>query len=232
MKKILLILLTLLSINLFSQKEISLDNSLTGLWTTSKSTQFGFNFVGNNSLDWNKKLGFDLTTNYQARFSPTINDNEFIQRVNIGHSEELWDLFTTYQFNYSLIRNINADNWIGAGGGLKKKFSWGKLSFSYAALYDHTQYSDGLVSETMRHSFRPKVKVENKIMSISCEYFYQPSMKDFSDYIIIGNTKLSILPQNKINFVVQDVLNFRSVSDVKTIHALTFGLNYKFSKTF
>ena len=40
------------------------------------------------------------------------------------------------------------------------------------------------------------------------------------------------IPQNKINFVVQDVLNFRSMSDVRTIHALTFGLNYKFSKTF
>ena len=200
--------------------------------TTSKSTQFGFNFVGNNSFDWNKKLGFDFVTNYQTRFSPAIFDNEFIQRINIGHSEKFWDLFGTYQFNYSLIRNIDVNNWIGAGAGVKKKFSWGKLSFSYAALYDHTQYSDGVISETMRHSFRPKVKVENKIVSLIFEYFYQPSMKDFGDYIIIGNTKLTILPQNKINFVVQDVLNFRSMSDVRTIHALTFGLNYKFSKTF
>ena len=54
--------------------------------------------------------------------------------------KEHWDLFTTYQFNYSLLREITADNWLGIGGGVKEKFNWGKASLSYAMLYQNTNY--------------------------------------------------------------------------------------------
>ena len=233
MKKLILFILNILIFsNLLAQKELTLDNSLTGIYNTSKTSQFGVNFIGNNSLDLNKKISLDLVTNYQSRFSPKIIDNELIQRVNLGYSKEYYDVFTTYQFNYSLVRGIQSNNWIGVGGGLKKKFNFGKISLSYAILYDNTYYMDSEITQTVRHSIRPKIKLENKFFSVSSEYFYQPSITDKSDYIIYGNTKLLILPQNKVNFVIQDVLNYRSISDVKTIHALTFGLNYKFTKVY
>ena len=233
MKKLILFILNILIFsNLLAQKELTLDNSLTGIYNTSKTSQFGVNFIGNNSLDLNKKISLDLVTNYQSRFSPKIIDNELIQRVNLGYSKEYYDVFTTYQFNYSLVRGIQSNNWIGVGGGLKKKFNFGKISLSYAILYDNTYYMDSEITQTVRHSIRPKIKLENKFFSVSSEYFYQPSIIDKSDYIIYGNTKLLILPQNKVNFVIQDVLNYRSISDVKTIHALTFGLNYKFTKVY
>ena len=233
MKKLILFILNILIFsNLLAQKELTLDNSLTGIYNTSKTSQFGVNFIGNNSLDLNKKISLDLVTNYQSRFSPKIIDNELIQRVNLGYSKEYYDVFTTYQFNYSLVRGIQSNNWIGVGGGLKKKFNFGKISLSYAILYDNTYYMDSEITQTVRHSVRPKIKLENKFFSVSSEYFYQPSIIDKSDYIIYGNTKLLILPQNKVNFVIQDVLNYRSISDVKTIHALTFGLNYKFTKVY
>ncbi len=233
MKTLILFILNILIFsNLLAQKELTLDNSLTGIYNTSKTSQFGVNFIGNNSLDLNKKISLDLVTNYQSRFSPKIIDNELIQRVNLGYSKEYYDVFTTYQFNYSLVRGIQSNNWIGVGGGLKKKFNFGKISLSYAILYDNTYYMDSEITQTVRHSIRPKIKLENKFFSVSSEYFYQPSIIDKSDYIIYGNTKLLILPQNKVNFVIQDVLNYRSISDVKTIHALTFGLNYKFTKVY
>lgn len=229
MKKITLILIVLLSFTkLYSQRELSLDNSLTGLYNSSKSTQFGFNFIGNNSLDINKKMSFDLVTNYQTRFSPELTDNEFIQRVNIGHSEQYWDVFTTYQFNYSLVRGIQSNNWIGVGGGLKKKFEKFKISLSYAVLYDNKITIE--MTETFRHSVRPKIKIDGKLISLTSEYFYQPSFNNFNDYIVYGNTKLLLFPQKKVNFVIQDILNYRSISEVKMIHSLTFGLNYKFVK--
>lgn len=233
MKTLILFILNILIFsNLLAQKELTLDNSLTGIYNTSKTSQFGVNFIGNNSLDLNKKISLDLVTNYQSRFSPKIIDNELIQRVNLGYSKEYYDIFTTYQFNYSLVRGIQSNNWIGVGGGLKKKFNFGKISLSYAILYDNTYYMDSEITQTVRHSIRPKIKLENKFFSVSSEYFYQPSITDNGDYIIYGNTKLLILPQNKVNFVIQDVLNYRSISDVKTIHALTFGLNYKFTKVY
>ncbi len=229
MKKIILISILLLKfINLYSQRELSLDNSLTGLYNKSTSSQFGFNFIGNNSLDINKKLSFDLVTNYQTRFSPELTDNEFIQRANIGHSEEFWDIFTTYQFNYSLVRGIQSNNWIGVGGGLKKKFDKFKISVSYAVLYDNKITTE--MTETFRHSIRPKIKIDGKLVSLTSEYFYQPSFANMSDYIVYGNTKLLLFPQKKVNFVIQDILNYRSISEVKMIHSLTFGLNYKFTK--
>ncbi len=233
MKTLILFILNILIFsNLLAQKELTLDNSLTGIYNTSKTSQFGVNFIGNNSLDLNKKISLDLVTNYQSRFSPKIIDNELIQRVNLGYSREYYDVFTTYQFNYSLVRGIQSNNWIGVGGGLKKKFNWGKISISYAVLYDNTYYIDSEITQTIRHSIRPKIKLENKFFSLSSEYFYQPSISDKNDFIVYGNTKLLVLPQNKVNFVIQDVLNYRSISDVKTIHALTFGLNYKFTKTY
>jgi hypothetical protein len=231
MKHLIITLLIFVSGNIWSQRQLSLDNNLTGLYSENKNgTQFGLNYVGNNSLDFNKNLSLDFVTNYALRFNPKMNENEFIQRLVFDYHKKNWDVFTTYQYNYSLIREISADNWVGAGAGVKHQFTGGKVSVSYATLIQNQHFFIDSTNLTLRHSFRARIKWEKKLFGFSTEYFYQPSFTDFSDFLVLGTTKLTILPKNSFSLVIQDVLNFRSVSSVKTIHNLTIGFSYKFSK--
>jgi hypothetical protein len=231
MKYLLLLISILFSITSNAQTEISLDNSLSGSLNQGKSGNIiGVNFTGNNSFDFGKHIALDLGTNYNTQYTPELTQNELIQKVNLGYNKEHWDLFTTYQYNYSLVRGIQADNWLGIGGGVKEKFSWGKASLSYAFLYQNTDYIDDPNTNKLRHSIRAKIKIDKKLFSLSTEYYYQPNINDFNDCIIYGTTKLTLLTGKPINFIIQDQMNFRSTSDVKMINNLTFGVAYKFIK--
>lgn len=231
MKKIHLLFLFLISFTVHSQKELSLDNNLTGMYSETKNgPQFGLNFIGNNSIDINK-FALDLGTNYQLGYlQKSLSQNEFIQRANFAYNHEYWDVFTTYQYNHSLIREIKSDNWIGIGGGVKKKFNWGKLSLSYATLYQSTNYLDIESTGNLRHSLRAKVKIEKTKLALSMEYYYQPTMSNFSDYIVYGTTKITINPKKPVSFIIQDVLNYRTDSQIKLLHNINFGISYKFVK--
>ena len=231
MKSLFLLIFVLFSITSNAQTEISLDNSLSGSLNQGKTGNIiGVNFTGNNSLDFGKHIALDLGTNYNIQYTPQLSQNELIQKANLGYNKEHWDLFTTYQYNYSLVRNIQADNWLGIGGGVKEKFTWGKASLSYAFLYQNTNYMDDPNKKTLRHSIRAKIKIEKKKFGITTEYYYQPNIKDINDCIIYGTTKLILFPSKPLNFIIQDQMNFRSISTVKMMNNLTFGIAYKFSK--
>lgn len=231
MKRLFIIATLLFSFKSYAQTEISLDNSLSGSLNQGKSGNIiGVNFTGNNSFDFGKHIALDLGTNYNTQYTPELTQNELIQKANFGYNKEHWDLFTTYQYNYSLVRGIQSDNWLGIGGGVKEKFSWGKASLSYAFLYQNTNYMDDPNTNKLRHSIRAKVKIDKKLFSLSTEYYYQPNINDFNDCIIYGTSKLTLLTGKPLNFIIQDQMNFRSISDVKMINNLTFGVAYKFTK--
>ena len=231
MRKLFLIVLLILTVKSYAQKEISLDNSLSGSLNQGKSGNIiGVNFTGNNSFDFGKHIALDLGTNYNTQYTPELTQNELIQKVNLGYNKEHWDLFTTYQYNYSLVRSIQSDNWLGIGGGIKEKFNWGKASLSYAFLYQNTDYMINPSTNKLRHSIRAKIKIEKKKFGITTEYYYQPNIKDFNDCIIYGTTKLTLFPTKPFNFIIQDQMNFRSTSDVRMMNNLTFGIAYKFTK--
>ena len=231
MRKLFLIVLLILTVKSYAQTEISLDNSLSGSLNQGKSGNIiGVNFTGNNSFDFGKHIALDLGTNYNTQYTPELTQNELIQKVNLGYNKEHWDLFTTYQYNYSLVRSIQSDNWLGIGGGVKEKFSWGKASLSYAFLYQNTDYMLNPSTNKLRHSIRAKIKIEKKKFGITTEYYYQPNIKDFNDCIIYGTTKLTLFPTKPFNFIIQDQMNFRSTSDVRMMNNLTFGIAYKFTK--
>jgi hypothetical protein len=231
MNKLIIIIFLLLSVSVYSQTEINLDNSLSGSLNKGKEGNIiGLNFTGNNSFDFSKHIALDLGTNYNIQYTPELNQNELIQKANFGYNKEHWDLFTTYQYNYSLVRSIQADNWLGIGGGVKEKFNWGKASLSYAFLYQNTNYIYNTPANKLRHSIRVKIKIEKKSFGFSTEYYYQPNIKDFNDCIIYGTTKLTLFPTKPFNFIIQDQMNFRSTSDVQMINNLTFGIAYKSTK--
>ena len=98
-------------------------------------------------------------------------------------------------------------------------------------MYSKTDYLLKPTFELARHSLRIKFKFNTKILNINTEYYYQPNVNSFNDYIIYGNTKITFYPKNKLNFIIQDALNFRSLSNVKMINSTTFGISYSFNKT-
>lgn len=214
-----------------SQNELNLENNLTGIYSQSRSSNLGLNFNGLNGF-YHNHLSFDFNTNYLLKLNDAITENEFLHRSTIDYDKGKWDAFITHQYNYSLIRKIESDNWFGIGFGLKKKFTSSKISLSYAFMYQRADYSSSSVEEELRHSLRLKYKVDTKSIGFSTEFYYQPNIFDLSDYIILGTSKIVILPEHKINFIIQDVINIRSESDITTLHNLTIGLGVKLNKKF
>jgi hypothetical protein len=224
-----LLFFALLCFNLVFSQEIKTDNSLTGIVSNSISSQLGLTYVGENSFIKNK---WDITsvTNYTLTFSPNISENELLQRVSFDVRENKWSYFTNYQYNYSYVRKIQSDNFLGIGAGFKKEFTYIKSSISYAILFHQSNYFNGEDVNIFRHSLRLKFSLEKNNCEIISEYYYQPNVTNIRDNIIYGTTKISFFPKNKLNFTIGDIFNWRSQSDVKIIHNLTIGVGYKFQK--
>ena len=225
-----LLFFALLCFNLVFSQEIKTENSLTGIVSNSISSQLGLTYVGENSFIKNK---WDITsvTNYTLTFSPNISENELLQRVSFDVRENKWSYFTNYQYNYSYVRKIQSDNFLGIGTGFKKEFTYIKSSISYAILFHQSNYFNGEDENIFRHSLRLKFSLEKKNWEIISEYYYQPNVTNIRDNIIYGTTKISFFPKNKLNFTIGDIFNWRSQSDVKIIHNLTIGVGYKFQKS-
>lgn len=214
----------------FAQKELNLDNNLTCNTVQADNIKnIGFIFSGSNSLIIKKNtIDFNSSYNYL-----TNTQNEFSQRINISHKFNKQQLFLTYQFNSSYIRDISSDNWIGIGYGFKRDINNINFGLSYATVYQETRFYDDENNITqLRHSIRGRFKYDCINLGIQGEYWYQPSYRDIKNYIVNSNTKISILPKNDVSFIIQDILNYNSMTSIKIIHTLSFGIQYKFNKKF
>lgn len=214
-------------------QELKMDNNLTGIYSQSTTTQLRINFVGMNQFSW-KKHSLDLGLNYANRFNPDLTENEFMSRLNYSHKiTNNFEYFTTYQYNYSLIRSIDSEHWIGTGLSIKYKTDKYNISLSYATLIDNINYFDEVGNKTIfRHSIRVKCGIQNKIVGISGEYYFQPKFDYLSDYIVYGTGTISFFPKNKVNLILQDVLNYQTRSNVKLIHNVSIGIRVKIDKSF
>lgn len=216
----------------FGQIKYSFDNTLTGVWGTTKTgNQLTITTVGTNSIDY-KKFGFDYNPSYIVQYSPKLTNNEYLSRQNLRYNTSYYDAFITHTYNYSFIREIDADNFVGIGAGIKTeqkdKF---KISLSYAALYQKTDFRLKVFQDYFRHSIRTRIKwTTNKIQFIS-EVYFQPDMTDFKNQIINANNQLVLFPKNKVNITIQDLISYRSDSDTKMIHKVTIGIKVKIVKS-
>lgn len=229
MKKILLLLILIPNI-ILSQK-ISLDNSITGIYSKSENTQFNFALNGNNTYTLNK-FKLESNTNYQNTFSPKLTSNEFGERLNLSHKIMKVDAFATYQFGYSLTRQVKTNNLVGLGLVIfqKSKDSTYNLSLSYATLYQNSINFKDSLSQNFRHSIRLKYKYKSEKYTFTTEYFYQPNFKSFNDFLIFGNTKLTIPLRNWVGLTLQDNLNYNPKSNVPLIHNITLGFQINYQK--
>ncbi len=222
-----LILLIFFPFCCWSQLKIGLDDNLTATHSASSVSKLNLNFVGSNFVII-KRTEISTATNYSLTFSPKISQNELSQKLNVGFIDSNLIIFSTYQFNHSLLRKLQSDNWIGIGAGFKKNYKFIKSSISYAFIYQNSVFFDRTNTEVFRHSIRGKLKYEKNKLLISTEYYYQPSVKSFDDYIIYGTSKISLKSNKHVNFIIQDVFNFSSKSAVRLIHNITLGIGYTF----
>ena len=228
----LLVVCFLFHITISSQRTLSLDNTITGIYSKTKTVStIGFNYVGSNSIDLTKHLSFDLATNYSVRSSQQITENEFLQREVLDYHKDQWNTFVFQQYNYSLVRQLLADSQIGIGAGLNKSFTGGKVSLSYATLYQQQRLFNYSVTSLSRHSVRLKTKYQIKHIGIHLEVFYQPAILTPSNTIWLGTFKLQALPKNPLSFTLQGLLNHRTDTSQKQLYNITVGLHYRFTKT-
>ena len=229
MKKI--ILFFFLIINLYTYSQLSLENSLSGIYSKSNNVQFNFLLNGNNTFTI-KRFKFESNTNYQNTFSPKLESNELGQRLNVSIKLKEKTYFTTYQFGYSLARQVKSNNLIGLGLIFYQKSIDTTKSFSssYAILYQNSISFLDTSNHNFRHSLRMKAKYVGRKFVFNSEYFYQPNLKNYNDYTIFGNTKLTIPLKNWIGLTIQDNLNYNSISSIKLIHTITMGFEIKYQK--
>ena len=228
----LLLLFCLLPLISLGQLKWSFDNTLTGVYGTTKTgNQLTLTMGGLNSIDY-KKFGFDYNPSYIIQYSPLLTNNEYLSRQNIRYNNSKFDAFITHTYNYSFIRGIDNDNFIGIGGGIKKeqkdKF---KISLSYAGLYQKTVFANGIEKDYFRHSLRTRIKWTTEKIQFISEVYFQPSMTDFNNQIINASNQLVLFPKNKVNLTIQDLINYRSDSETRMIHKLTVGIKVKISKS-
>lgn len=223
----LLLILTILTITSVRAQNDSLrfnfDNSITNVFSkVGDKTTLTLNTGGDNSLVFNV-FSLKSNTSYLFKYQNSVIFNEFLQKTNIVYN----DLFVLHLFNRSYLRNISSDNSIGIGYGInsddRKSF---KISLSYAMMAQHTDYDDKFKTDVLRHSIRVGFKHTNRFFNISVEYYYQPNLKLMDDYILYGTTRVKFSPKQKLNFIIQDDINYRTISNVVSIHNITFGLNY------
>ena len=231
MRVFLIVLMLIFTIYGFSQDSIQrkyqLDNSITSMYNDNNGKKsFNGSFVGDNSISI-KKTTLSLNTNYSVGYSPTLSTNEFIQKNNLSYN----NFFLSHVYNHSLSRNINSDNSLGVGIGFKKNLKDFSLSLSYAIMYQYVDYKLTPDTKMIRNSFRFKLDVTKNNFKFTNEYYYQPNFTMLSDYIIYGNSKILLLPLNKISYTLQGNVNYRSKSNIKNIDNITFGITYTFKHT-
>ena len=205
--------------------KVSLDNNINGAYTklSNNSNIVNIGFVGDNSVSY-KKFKLNSSSNYSLSFRDTILANELVEKTNAGYG----DFFLSNVYTQSLVRSVRNDNAFGIGYG--KKFSIKKfdLSLSYAVLYQKTFYNNGTTKQVGRNSFRTKLKYDGNLIGFSTEFYYQPNFESMKDYIVYGNAKLIFLPKKRLNFILQDAINYISKSEVRMLHNLAFGVGYTF----
>lgn len=205
--------------------KVTTDNFLNGSLNNGNTSNINLAYNGNNTISINK-LDINSTINYSNRFSPKLNQNEFNQRLNISHLYKYFYNFCNYQYNYSLLRKFKYDNLIGAGIGFKKNEGKFKFSLSYAILIQETQTFSDIYIKNIRQSFRIKYNlIILKMITISSEYYYQPSIS-INDYYIIGNTKITFKNNKGMTLNFQDNINYNNTNNIKLIHNLNIGIGY------
>ena len=224
MKNFLLILL--LSFTFASgQIKKTLNESVSGTYTTVQDgEQLVLNINLQNHFEY-RNYYFDINPMYNVTYNAKdLTSSEFLAKQDLGLHHKEYSLFVISQYDSSLIRSITYDEWLGIGGG-KKIIHTSKVitSLSYCIVQQIRKYSYQDRQEIYRNSIRLKSSISYESVSVQLEYYYQPAFKG-NDVYVLGTAMIVILPNNPINFIIQNSCTYMSKDPVNTIQNTTFGI--------
>ena len=235
MKKILLLLISIISIKSFAVRDtikLNLNENITGSYNTLKSgDQLLLSINSLNHIELSKWY-MDINPYYNLGYiQKVMSANELSTKEDIGTHWNRFSAFIATQYNSSFIRSIDHDQWYGVGVGRKfninKKIS---TSLSYCYQYEFRKYKDKSNEEIQRSSIRAKIGINYTNFNLSFEYYFAPSTNTMNDLNIFGSSTLTLFPNKPINFIIQNIYNYISTDRVKIIQNTTIGLRVKINK--
>lgn len=230
MKFLTLIIVSLFStIISYSQHKWTLNDALNfAYYQNGSSKTKTLAFITNNQFEW-RSWTWANSLNYTLLYNPKIVQNEFSEKFTFSFSRKMHSAFAIYQYNHSLVRKIDGNHLMGIGYGIRDSLFGFKVNVSYAILNELITFSDNTSKHNVRNSFRIKLSRENKKIGFSSEYFFQPNIRDISDYTLYGTTKLAFKIRENLSFSIADVYNYFNTSSTPVIHNFTVGISYNYS---
>ena len=222
MKRIFILLLfSLINISILSQ---NLKNNFSIGFNYNNNKLKTYSGVLNTTTNYQKKwLVIDNVLNENISFTNKINQNELSNKLSIGISKNRHSGFINYQTNYSLTRNLNLDHLIGLGFGQRDSIYEVKLNYSYAILWQTITNQN---INKIRNSFRLKISQKKLNYNWNIEYYYQPDLINYKDYIIYGTTKFTYKVK-KLGLSVINIVNYNSFLQIKIINTVNAGFTYE-----
>lgn len=218
------ILLTFSSIQSFSQRKWSYDFGLgTSLHTGNVNS---FNLNNSASISRNDSL-IALDFHYKVLYSSLIDRNDTEQQwketnfeVNGGIKLDYkqYDRFSPFLAFEMLTNKYKGYNFkmsglVGVKYRIYVKPSICDYSISAAFVYDWTNFTDETVlpNNNFRISIRPKIKHKlSESLTLLNLTFFQPSVLDFSDFIVNTTTKLQTKLTQKLFLDLAFTYEYRS----------------------
>jgi hypothetical protein len=157
----------------------------------------------------NEKQIIENKGNIKLKYNPVINDK--------------WSLWFFNQTGYNKKREVRLENFIG--GGPKYSFSLSRPivgSISIGILQHHIKYTDNDIDNMARISLRVKGGWQiSKNLSFNIITFYQPNIKTYQDYIIVGKAELKFRITEVVGLKLKIEDEYRSISKIDENNSLT-----------
>lgn len=206
--------------------------SSTGVYNKTKDQQ---SFVFNNAISFEankKKITYTTGASWiYGNQNKQLTNNDFSAAANVDYLKDLHRLYywalVNYDNSYSLKINYRFQTGVGIGYSIIKKPNF-NLEGSDGFVFETSDLTDPNIGkdvyQTVRNSFRVKYQwFYNKTFSLEGTNFYQPSVIDFSDFILKLNNKLSV----KLNkwLSVNAAMTYNKISRTNRENLLlTYGL--------
>ena len=221
-----LIILLLCATSMSAQIKKTFNETISGSYNTIKTgEQILVSLNSQNHAEY-KKFELDINPLYNVAYTGgKMTANEFINKTNVAFKHNSYSFYYLNQYDASFIRRIDWDEWNGLGAG-KKFILSDKITIwtSYCFEQQLRKYIGSDMETIYRNSFRLKSALNYTSFTVALEYYYQPAI-NMDDVNIFGTSKVTILPNRPVSFVIQNTYNYMSADPVKVIQNTTFGVN-------
>lgn len=198
-------------------------------------TNDGNAYLLSNSLAFNtrqKEVSMNLNSSWvYGQNNGTLTNNDFFVTADADVSRHLHKIYYWALANYETNYSLKTIYRFQPGAGIGYTFydsTKARLVVSDGILYETANLIDAVkgrnVYTTFRNSLRVKYHVEiNKFIVLDGSNFWQPSLKNFSDYIFKLNNTLSFKLNKLVSLTAAATYNKISATQSENL-LLTFGI--------